>query len=177
MKLNYGCDIHDIYTYYSVDTSKIPADTKKKLEDVGYDVGGNFVYISREDIDQYDVPYMAVDIDDYYEDKEKMESVFDSILKKAPYYLVVANACRWNGSSGYLLETRREWCFSRSYDATISPLECSQGKKNLLCRESSHDVPMGSDTHIVALTSEEYTKARRWLNAEEYPKVRKLAGM
>ena len=120
---------------------------------------------------------MAVDIDDYYEDKEKMESVFDSILKKAPYYLVVANACRWNGSSGYLLETRREWCFSRSYDATIIPLECSQGKKNLLCRESSHDVPMGSDTHIVALTSEEYTKARRWLNAEEYPKVRKLAGM
>ena len=79
-------------------------------------------------------------------------------LKKANKYLVFASGCRWNGASGYKFADDYFGTISRSYDVSIYPESYSKGKKTLVCREYSHDVPMGSTTIIVALTDKEYER-------------------
>lgn len=79
----------------------------------------------------------------------------DLVIRDAPAYLTVARAVRWDGSDGYRLNWSKERVFARSYDATITPVEASSGGKVLHAIESSHDVPTGSNTYIIALTKRE----------------------
>ena len=91
--------------------------------------------------------------DDYLAD-----DVMSEYIKDADKYLVFASSCRWNGASGYKFANNYGDIISRSYDFSLVPLSRSKGKKTLVCRESSHDVPMGSTTIIVALTDKEYER-------------------
>ena len=79
----------------------------------------------------------------------------DLVIKNAPAYLTVARALRWDGSDGYKIDHEKDHVFMRSYDATITPVEASSGGKVLHTIESSHDVPTGADTYVIALTKRE----------------------
>ena len=92
-------------------------------------------------------------------------------LKKANKYLVFACGCRWNGASGYKFAHDYFGTVSRSYDVSIYPKAYSKGKKTLVCREYSHDVPMGATTIIVALTDKEYER----LNNSSFSAVEQFA--
>lgn len=95
--------------------------------------------------------FANADYDELYAD-----TFFSELIKPADHYLVFAHGCRWDGASGYYLAESIKDAIRRSYDAAIYPQEISKGGKTLVCREYSHDVPMGSKTVIIALTDREY---------------------
>ena len=95
----------------------------------------------------------------------------DLVIKDAPAYLTVARAVRWDGSDGYKLDWSKENVFSRSYDATITPLEASSGGKVLHAIESSHDVPTGSNTYIIALTKRESSYVNALLMQTDFESI------
>ena len=104
--------------------------------------------------------------DDYLFDETMTE-----YLKRANRYLVFAIGVRWNGASGYKFADDYSGAIFRSYDNSMYPVKCSKGKKTLVCKEYSHDVPMGSTTIIVALTDKEYDK----LNNSDFGTVESFA--
>ena len=150
-------DIHEMYTDYFVDLDCITdSDTKNYLmKKYGVEEDENEITVSGEDIENWDlnIPFDAVDWN--FPITERKEEVLDSFLKSAPAYVVMAYGCRWDGADGYTIVKTRDECFSRDYDAIIVPKEVSKGKKILVCKESSHDVPMGSLTAIIALNKSE----------------------
>lgn len=91
-------------------------------------------------------------------DEYLADSIMSEYIKDADKYLVFARGCRWNGASGYKFADTTNDILSRSYDFSLVPIARSKGKKVLVCRESSHDVPMGSTTIIVALTEREFSE-------------------
>ena len=40
-----------------------------------------------------------------------------------------------------------------------------------ICREYSHDVPMGNTTYIVALTDDEYEQVTEWLDDDKFASI------
>ena len=152
--LNFDVDIHMLYTSYFVNLSGIgDPDTKEYLR-LKYDCceEDDEIEVLGEDIQNWklDIPSEAVDWN--FPITDRKEAVLSSLLRTAPGYLVMAYGCRWDGSSGYTIAATREECFLRDYDTQIVLCKVSRGKKVLICRESSHDVPMGSSTIIVALS-------------------------
>lgn len=95
----------------------------------------------------------------------------DLVIRDAPAYLTVARAVRWDGSDGYKLDWSKENAFSRSYDATITPVEASNGGKVLHAIESSHDVPTGSNTYVIALTKQELPRIRALLDELDFEAI------
>ena len=95
----------------------------------------------------------------------------DLVIKDAPAYLTVARAVRWDGSDGYKLDWSKENAFSRSYDATITPVEASNGGKVLHAIESSHDVPTGANTYVIALTKQELPRIRALLDELDFEAI------
>ena len=89
-------------------------------------------------------------------DHEEIDMVLKELIKEADHYLVMAHNCRWNGVSGYKIVGSRKETVYRNDDVCICPQRASKGGKTLICRESSHDVPMGARTSIIALTNKEY---------------------
>lgn len=95
----------------------------------------------------------------------------DLVIRDAPAYLTVARAVRWDGSDGYKLDWSKENAFSRSYDATIMPVEASNGGKVLHAIESSHDVPTGANTYVIALTKQELPRIRALLDELDFEAI------
>lgn len=95
----------------------------------------------------------------------------DLVIRDAPAYLTVARAVRWDGSDGYKLDWSKENAFSRSYDATITPVEVSNGGKVLHAIESSHDVPTGANTYVIALTKQELPRIRALLDELDFEAI------
>ena len=95
----------------------------------------------------------------------------DLVIKDAPAYLTVARAVRWDGSDGYKLDWSKENVFSRTYDATITPVEASSGGKVLHAIESSHDVPTGANTYVIALTKQELPRIRALLDELDFEAI------
>ena len=154
-----GLNILDSVTYYTVDLSKVDEETKKRMEeDFGsLDEEDNpYLSITMHDIDRYDIDSTAVNWDSYEFMEDELEWLLESYLNSHPHYLVFASGCRWNGASGYTFcEDIKDTVF-RPYDVTLTLEE--QGESCIRCRESSHDVPMGSTTIIVGLTEDEYER-------------------
>jgi hypothetical protein len=84
------------------------------------------------------------------------------MIKDAPHYLVMAHNCRWNGASGYKIVDSVEDTLKRDYEVSIYPVRATKGGKCLVCSESSHDVPTGAVTSIIALTEREYAFLNHW---------------
>ena len=122
-----------------------------------------------EEQDEAESPFMWVDslamLEAGIEPKPEWDEEYDSVageeilslfIRDAKHYLVFAYGCKWDGSNGYKISERRLNAVRRSYDAIITPIVGTPSGKTLVCRESSHDVPMGGTTVIVALTDKEY---------------------
>ena len=97
----------------------------------------------------------AVDWENGGIDEFLRDEVLSELIKDGEAYLVYASGVRWNGADGYKVVEDIEDAFYRGYDASIRVDAGSAGGKILRCIESSHDVPMGSYTYIVALTADE----------------------
>lgn len=89
-------------------------------------------------------------------DLDMAEMMLTNLIGKHPYYLVFAKGCRWNGSSGYKFCNNIISTFMRDYESNIIIVDHNQNA--IKCRESSHDVPMGSDTYIIGLTMPDYER-------------------
>lgn len=147
-----------------LDWSELDASARDELCDLGYD----------EDtpVDMYVIDRLQLwnIAGDYIYDDDFILQELEGIIKKAPYYLVMAHNCRWNGASGYMIVSDIKDAFRREYDCSIYPVSVSKGGKCLICRESSHDVPMGARTSIIALTKKEY----RMLDDQGWESVEKF---
>ena len=102
-----------------------------------------------------------------FDEDVRCEALLD-LLKPAPHYLVLAHNCRWNGASGYTIVNSVDYVVCRDYGVSIYPVAVSRGGKCLVCREFSHDVPMGARTTIIALTEREYELLSHWDASWEY---------
>lgn len=149
-----------------------------KLRSMGYETlypgGDESIYVGEIDViaaecDMVDYEYIDI-YDPYYDDT--FEDLLSLLIRDADHYLVFASGCRWDGSSGYKFASSRHETVYRPYDTTIMPVAVSPNGKTLVCRESSHDVPMGSTTIIVALTEKEFERLE---NAKSFETIRKFA--
>lgn len=165
-----GLNILDSVTYYSVNLEKVDSEIKKKMdEEYGSLDGETFLSISMHDIDKFNIDYDAVNWDSSEFMDDELEWLLESYLNNHPYYLVFASGCRWNGASGYKICSDIKDTVYRGYDVTLILEE--QGKNCIKCRESSHDVPMGSTTIIIGLSNEEYEK----LEDAEFDEIEQFA--
>ena len=89
---------------------------------------------------------------------EIKESVFSQLIKPYEHYLVFNCHARWTGAAGYKFADDLEDAFARNYEVSITPVAVSRGKKSLLLREASHDVPMGGSLLVIGLTDAEYNR-------------------
>lgn len=156
-----GVNLCEAGLYYRVDGHGMSEECKKRLQDGGYEFDGDhLITIWAPDIERFKVPYGNVLWEESWYDQEQFDDILTDLAKPADHYLVFASGCRWDGASGYKFADSIRECISRNYDATIEPVKVSPGGKTLVCCESSHDVPRGSTTYIVALTNREYEHLR-----------------
>lgn len=149
-----------IYFIDNTDISDLSDEAKEALfSDFGVDediLEESVIALSAADVEKYGlVPHFLTDTewnDDAFND------VMDKYIKESDHYLVFASGCRWNGASGYRIANSKAEIVSRGYDAIITPVAGSRHRKVLVCRESSHDVPTGARTIVVALSQAEYEK-------------------
>lgn len=174
-----GLNILDSVTHYAVDMNKVDEETKKKMEE---DYGAldtelsdseriepDWMDMTAHDIDRYGIDSDAVNWESGEFMEDELEWLLESYLNSHPHYLVFAAGCRWNGASGYkFCEDIKETVY-RSYDVTLTLEE--QGESCIKCRESSHDVPMGSTTIIVGISEEEYEQ----LEDADFDEIEKFA--
>ena len=142
----------------TVDIDKVPDDIKDALIQNGdYDefISGRYPWFGSWTVEDYGIPDEAVYWDDSIYDEEDAEFYLRMLIKEAPKYLVFASGCRWNGASGYKVCDDLADIVRRDYEVTIHSVAASKGGKVLKCLESSHDVPTGAVTYIVALTNNE----------------------
>lgn len=155
-----------------MDRANMPEEKAIELEDKGYEFQDDGICdIWYPNIEKHDVPYDAVLWDSTWWEDDILDDTMRQLIKPAEHYLVYAAGCRWNGADAYSIKETAAECLSRDYDSTIIPIVVSKRGKTLVCRESSHDVPMGSLTYIIALTDDEY----RRLDNAEFAAVRRFA--
>ena len=118
--------------------------------------GETYICMTKSLIDKFDIPSDAIDFDSYEVDQDMLESELEHFLGNYPHYLVIAIHCKWNGASGWMFTNSRIKTVSRDYD--ISLIIEENGQDAIKCRESSHDVPMGSTTYIVGLSNDDFDK-------------------
>lgn len=108
-------------------------------------------------VPRVDIDWTCPDLNEEWE-----EETYKSFVRPAPAYLVAAMRCRWDGASGYKIVPCIRDAFERRYEVTMWPTGVSPQGKTLRLREASHDVPMGADTYVIALTDKE----KAWLEDE-----------
>ena len=150
----------DLGMYFRIIWDNISDSARKNLEEIG---------INEEETDLISVIdvtseglWDALDPYDYIQLESEKSSVMKHLIKEAPYYLVMAHNCRWNGASGYTIVDDILSTLMRDYDVSIYPVNVSKGGKCLVCSEHSHDVPTGAKTSIIALTKSEYDILSHW---------------
>ena len=144
-------------THYTIDLLKLfEIDSKKAeeiLSDYGLDADTHYFDVLGTDLD--DFPTEVIDYSSAEFDNYELEDLLNSYLGNHPHYLVFASGCRWNGASGYKFCENITDTVARNYDVTLD-LQESVSDRAIKCRESSHDVPMGSTTIIVGISEDEY---------------------
>lgn len=118
-----------------------------------YSIYGNIL----EDLAQkfnYQEVYDAIDFNMTEFDEDSLEDILLNSLGNWPHYLVFASGVRWNGNSGFAVFEDIKRTVYRDYDVTLE-LEEEIKDRGIKCRESSHDVPMGSTTYIIGISEDE----------------------
>lgn len=117
------------------------------------------IFLADADNNTYDPERMFYENDpDFY--GEDLEIRLHQFIRPSNHYLVFAYGVRWNGASGYKFANSLVNAIYRSYESSIYPVSASRNGKTLVCKEYSHDVPMGSRTVIIALTDTEYERLK-----------------
>lgn len=111
-------------------------------------------FYSEYEIEEYGISEF-VDWSAYDYNPYDLEEMVGELIKKSNHYLVIACNHTWDGRTGYKIADSFADAISRNYDACIYPVDVTSGGKILTCVESSHDVPMGATTYIIALTNRE----------------------
>lgn len=144
-------DLFEQCTQYQVQLDKLSTEQLNELEvQYGADLEDEYMYLFGDELAEYEVPDEAV-VWGSGEFNEKMfEDLLDTFLDDYPYYLVFASGVRWNGASGYMFTNDKVKTLYRDYDASVYVQKYNG--KTLIVTESSHDVPMGSNTYIVGIT-------------------------
>lgn len=155
-----GINILNSCTYYSVDISNFKKELKDKLiYELGLNGDETFITLDLDTIYDWDIPLEAVNWDTEDIDEVELEELLLDLIGKFPYYLVFAQHCTWNGSSGYAFVEDIKKTVYRNDEANIVLNE--EGKGCIKCTESSHDVPGGQPTYIIGLTEKEYNKVKK----------------
>ena len=152
-------DILESCTEYTVDVTRINKESLDKLiNDFGNDLTDmHYVRFTGDIISKYEINEDAIDYDSVDFLDNLLEDILESRIGKHPHYLVFAKGVRWNGSSGYsIVEDIKKTCY-KDYDVTLNIIKEISGKA-IICRESSHDVPMGSTTIIIGINEEQFEK-------------------
>lgn len=147
-----GTDVYDIGYYQWLDWDLFDDEVKESLKAEGYT---EYMALPKEVIDRHDLWEL---VEDYDYDKDALMQAFEGVIKSAPHYLVMAHNCKWNGASGYMIVDSLSDAFYRGYDVSLKPLKISRGGKCTVFQESSHDVPTGALTSVIALTEHEFRK-------------------
>ena len=155
MKELENIDLTKAGEYVLLDWDDLSPDERRILRNAGYEPDNEtdpYISIFVSEMENLGIyPRTIESLWDNYEAKH----IYAKVLKDAPAYLVFAYGCRWNGTDGYKIAKDKKDSFARDYDTSIYPIAVSRRKKTLICSESSHDVPLGSETVIIALTEKE----------------------
>ena len=162
-------DLKKVGFYYCVEMSHLDERTRDYLMKEGYD--DLTAWLSEYEIDSLKIHPDAVSWCESDCLMDEIDYVMESLIKKADHYLVMAYNCRWNGASGYKFADDIREALNRDYDTSIYPVTASRGGKVLVCREYSHDVPMGARTVIIALTDSQYEHLNAWYREWEEVKM------
>lgn len=152
-------NLFDLCTTYSVNIIQFSEELREKLENYYGPIDADCPYITlcATEINELEIPEEYIDYDSMEFDEDSFEEILENKIGKYPYYLVFANSCTYNGMDGYKICNNIISTCSRPYEISLY-LEKEINGKAIVCKESSHDVPMGSTTIIVGLTNEEYEK-------------------
>lgn len=148
-------------TYCIIDLEQLAERNPKAIEEMkndGFDIDEDVdtLTVRESDLHEYNIPYEIVDNTSWDFDWLELEDLLLSKIDKHPHYLVMATHCRWNGASGYKFCENITDTVQRGYEITLVLEE--ERDRAIKCRESSHDVPMGSTTYIIGISEEEYEK-------------------
>lgn len=141
-------------TYFTVNLLKLSSKLKEAISR-NYDIEDNTstLIMSEESINEFNVPSEAIDYSTGEFDEEELRDLLVDMIGNHSDYLVLASGCRWNGSSGYMFCDDIVDTVKRNYSISLRLVE--EFKNGIECMESSHDVPTGSSTYIIGITSEE----------------------
>ena len=169
-----GKSFDELCVFYTLDWDDLTKNDRERLIKEGYadDDGLATVTIPLELWYDLEKPY-----DGYQEwDDDEFECLTKSIIRPAAGYLVFNSCVDWRGHSGYRISETFKDALSRSDDVIQRIEKVSKGGKALLVRESSHDVPMGADEVIVAMTEREKRMAENGDISFAKPYITALAG-
>lgn len=151
-------DIFEQCTSYLVDLTELDNNLRETIMD-DLNCVDTIVRIYGTEIEEYDIDSSAIDYSSAEFDESILLDTLECHINDFPHYLVFASGCRWNGTSGYKFCTKLLDTVYRDYDVSIW-IKKSIDSKVMICKESSHDVPTGSNTYIIGLTSKEYNKLK-----------------
>ena len=170
----YNVELQNAGVKYEFSADELNAEQTAHLNRLGYDIVpfDDPEYILADILTMADAGIDPDEIgcsDGWY--KDTCTDIMHTFIKEADNYLVFAMGCRWTGASGYFFAERVEDTIYRRYPVTIRPIAATPNGKTLVCKESSHDVPMGGTTVIIALTDREYKN----LSSAEFADIQEFA--
>lgn len=164
----------DDYVTYPVDVQAVLEATEdvmpKALSILGISPDDGTVTLGRPEIDEMidevedefgrdagSAAARAVHWDEGWFDRDLfVEQASDLIRDSGGGYLVFSlGGTHWSGASGYKLADDIVDALSRDCETSFTVIGGSRGGKALKLRESSHDVPTGKPTYVIALTPAE----------------------
>ena len=158
------------YTIYNV--ADLSETEISNLEEMGYEFDFeedvDTIWIHDDDLDYASIYAYPADWEyDEYEAKDELSYYLPE--SESGHYLVLACGVRWNGANGYTIVDNVLDTIYRDYENTVYLEEVKNGVA--ICKEYSHDVPMGNTTYIVALTNDEYEQMLEWFDDEKFASI------
>lgn len=164
LKLYKDMNLADAGVVIPLDTYELSEEAKEELRDKGYDtwINNGFIDVWATDVAKFhsdDIIENFISSESYIDEDER-RYILNSLMGNYNHYLVVATSHTWDGRTGFRIASSIDDAIWRDDYVTLIPHSVSKGGKCLCLTESSHDVPMGSNTYIIGLTDVEYSKLK-----------------
>lgn len=153
-----GRTINELCNFYMLDNSTLTEDDQKKIIEAGYDAWSANGSFGEVEVPEwlFDTLHQGAAYTDTYFDDEEFDYIMKNMIKLSSYgYLVINSCCDWLHRTGYPTADTIKEAFERCYDVTQEIIAATSGGKMLKIRESSHDVPIGASTYVIALNKKE----------------------
>lgn len=150
-----GRTISELCNSYILDNSTLTEDDRKKIIEAGYVAFSDDAFVEVPEW-LFDTLHQGAEYTETYFNDEEFDYIMKDIIKLSSYgYLVINSCCDWLHRTGYQTADTIKEAFERSYDVTQEIIAATVGGKMLKIRESSHDVPTGASTYVIALNKKE----------------------